>query len=1421
MANYISNVSSPKFDWETNSDLAVELKKFKRYTELLLTTPEFKDVTATEKINYILLWMGPKAIEIYDQNIAADNKTSPENLFKGFQKYFEPKNNFRLSRFKFHKMKQTENETIDQFFTRMKVEADRCKFKDTETINDNIVDQIIIGTVHDPIRKKLLEVDPDKLDLNKTLDICRTYEVTKTQLEEFKSSDEGAVGGTMESDVQKIDAMRQFTNRAQQKGNTHKYGNISSKERYSNDGKRKPIPGKNFSCYYCAGPKHSRDQCPARDAACSKCQIIGHFGKACRKSKMQQYPRAGIRTIEYDNNDEYDYEYDVNFDQLTFSDINVNSIVDMKISAMAKIQIEPQTGVVVNLKGKADTGAQGNILPLRVFQKIYPHLINDKGYPMNVKKSNITLSAYNGGLIQQYGVIEIPCKYKLSKWLKVPFFIVDTNKSIIFGIKTCTDLGLVTMNCWDDFNEINVRNTDFIQSKPVNEPNTVKHIGTDNVTSECIEKVMQCDIIKTPEYNENVPHVDLPKIANVDELKKMYPDRFQGLGKFEGTCKLTLKDNVTPVRHPPRRAPIQLHDKIKNELQRMLDLGVIRKVDEPTDWVSSITYRHKNDGSLRICLDPKPLNKALKRAEHHTPTLEELTHRFHGAKFFSKLDARSGYWSIQLDSESQILTTFNSPFGRYCFMRLPFGISTAQDSFQASMDMNLEGLKGVASITDDIVVYGDDEKDHDINLHNLMIRAKEKGIIFNAPKCFIKQKSVKFYGHVYGTDGVRPDPDKVKAIVDLEAPSDTKELQHFLGLITYLSEYIPKLSENTRPLRALLKKDIEYQWNHEQQEAFLKLKELICEANTLAYFDPNKPAIIQVDASKYALGAVLIQEQKPIAFASKSLKPAESNYFNIEREALACLFGAQKFHTYVYGKPFIIESDHKPLDMIAKKSLNAAPARLQSMFLDLQKYDFDIKYRPGKEMILADSLTRIKKAESDDDREMPIKHQVICLIQFSSQKLDELRENTTSDKDLNKLMEYINNGFPQRYRDLPQHLRQYWAFRDELSIEDGLIIKGEQVVIPTTKRNEYLNKIHEGHFGISRCQQRAKSSIYWPGINKDIIDLIGQCLPCQTHQRSQSKQPMEPIMSNIPNIAWHTIGSDLFSLDNKDYIVIGDYFSKYPFVENIRNSTSETITRITNKIFSQFGIPNTIISDNGPCFIGQPYQTLMKQHGIKHVTSSPHYPKSHGFIERLVSTAKALIKKNPNKMESSLLQYRTSPIGNNLPSPGELLFNRKIQGNLPIHTKGFQNDEVREKLLKNQQKSIKYYNRGAHDLKELNMGNNIFYQDIAKRNWIPGIITGYGPEPRSYTIRCEITGKFLRRNRIHIRPRNIDIYAPPHQTKEPYPAKQDYPEPQTYIPLKFRRIQQRPEDIVTHNQAPARRSNRNIVKPQRLVENML
>ena len=1294
VSNDLIGITPPNFSWD-EPDLPQAFHKFKRYCEILLSTPTYANKTDKVIVSYILLWLGPQGVEIYDSwSLPNDDQNIPTKVWEAFSAYFEPKSNYRLSRYQLRNIRQEDNEPVDSFVRRLKTHSQKCKFP-PEHIDDQLIDQFIVGVTHDNVRKKILDQDPSKLTLDNCIQFARTYEATDKQLHCFQ-------------DQHAVDSIR----RSRQQG----------KPRQQNTTNPNPSRASAKPCVWCSGPQHRRHMCPARESECDFCHKMGHWEKACIQ-KQHSSQNQGNKQRPYDNKPSrqqkvYEIQTDEQYDEMNFASIDTTGDGS---EAFASVKIKLSDKQVANLHGKIDTGSQGNILPLRTYQQMYP----DDGKIL--QPSSTTLTAYNGTRIKQFGYINIPCRYK-NKSATGQFFITDTNAPVIFGLQLCMKLGLVQLN-----------------------------------------------------YSIQVQHK--AALTSTKQLKEEYPDRFAGLGKLPGTYTIHVKEDAVPRIHAPRRAPIQLREKIEAELQRMIELDVIKSVTVPTDWVSSLTYVTKANGSLRMCLDPSDLNKALKRGQHHIPTMEELAYKFSNAKFFSKLDARSGYWSIVLDDQSQLLTTFNTPFGRYCFKRLPFGLCISQDIFQAAMDDGLRDLPGVVSIADDIAVFGSTEQEHDHNLHTLMQRARQINLVFNPEKCQIKQTEIPFFGNLYTATGMKPDPKKVQAISDLQEPTNQTELQSFLGFITYLAAYIPNMSAHTKPLRSLLQKDIDFQWNHEQSTAFEEIKRLICEANTLTYFDSSKPTTIQVDASQAALGAALTQEGHVIAYASKSLNDTEQRYANIEREMLACVFGAERFHTYVFGKQFTIESDHKPLEIISKKNLTAAPARLQRMLLRLQRYDYSITYRPGKEMILADSLSRLPSNADDSEIDLDVK---VCLIQFSTSRLDELRNETREDPVLFEIMEYVINGFPDQRQQMSNATRIYWSFRDEITIDNGILLKAHRVIVPTKLKQSFLKDIHVGHQGVTRCQQRARSTLYWPNIDRDIEQHVQYCDTCQRHQASQPTEQLMPLASELPNIAWHTLGTDLFSLNGDTFLIIADYMSKYPIIERLgRDTTSQAVANITSKYFSLFGAPQSIISDNGPQFIGKPYQQLMNNLDIAHVTSSPHHSRSHGFIERTIRTVKAVMKKESRDTDIALLILRTTPIGPQLPSPAELIFGRPVKSNLPLQVKSPNHEGLREHRERSYHEMTGKFH---HSYPELTMDQPVYFQDVAKKHWSPGIIIGYGPEPRSYTVLSEQTGSKLRRNRGLLRQRNThqhDPVPPPELLPDSLPVakKQESPMDQLKAPV--------------------------------------
>ena len=430
---------------------------------------------------------------------------------------------------------------------------------------------------------------------------------------------------------------------------------------------------------------------------------------------------------------------------------------------------------------------------------------------------------------------------------------------------------------------------------------------------------------------------------------------------MSGEYDIKIDLQVPPVQHGRCKVLIEYKAEIEKELNKMAYQGIITKQMEPTPWVSSLMYPNKPNGKLRICLNPKDLNKAIIRENHKAPTLEEIAHVLTGVTWFSKVDGNKAFFGMHLTEQASLLTTFNTYLGRYHFLHVPFGLKMSQDIFQMWMDDIVALCPGILTIHDDIFIYGKNDKDHDANLLNLFNIAQKESLVFNSVKCAIKQDSVTFFGGIFSAKGYSLDPGKIQGITDMPAPQTKQELQSFLGAVNYLQTFVPHLSHHMEPLRVLLKKKNTFTWDQNANDSFQRIKGLL--ENTLLkplkYYDRNKPVTLQCDVSLKGLGACIIQDGKPIAFASKSLTNTETRYANMERELLAIVFGCKKFHMYLYGRSFTVETDHKPLEMISLINLISVPVHLQKMLLCLQQYDMVITYWPGKDMLLVDALSHL------------------------------------------------------------------------------------------------------------------------------------------------------------------------------------------------------------------------------------------------------------------------------------------------------------------------------------------------------------------------------------------------------------------------------------------------------------------------------
>ena len=980
------------------------------------------------------------------------------------------------------------------------------------------------------------------------------------------------------------------------------------------------------------------------------------------------------------------------------------------------------------LQCQLDTGATCSVMSLRDLA-----VITQTGDPP-LKSSKVKLRLFDGSLMKPHGVATLKI-HQNGSTTQLNFQIVDTKNKPLLSAETCEKLGLLKV--------------------------------TINETSEVNTVVTEQDKLQVPLKRE--------------AIQKEYKDVFEGLGHIGISSSFVVNPDHTTVQHAPRRVTVTLQKEVKEKIAAMEKKGFIQKATEPKEWISSMVVVAK-PGKIRICLDPRDLNKAIQRPKYQMPTLEEVLPRLSKAKVFTTLDAKDGFYQIGLDEASSKKTTFWTPFGRYRYLRMPFGISLAPEEFERRLHEQLSGLDGVDILRDDILVAGygetqeEAEANHDQNLRKLLDRARKVNLKLNRKKMNLKKQQVKFMGHMITKGGLKPDPDKVKAVKNMPKPTCEQEALSLLGFINYLAKFLPKLSEVAQPLRDLTRANAQFIWSRQHNKAFEDMKKLVVQHHVLKYYDVSEEVTLQREASERGLGATLMQNGQPVAFASRTLSTTEQRYAQIEKECLAIVFGCEKFSQYISRREKVtVESDHKPLQSIFKKSLLHAPMRLQRMMLRLQRYNLDVVYKPGSQMFVADHLSRAFLSETDpDDEDVQVfaleleTMDPLSTVNISSESLPRLQKTTEEDPVLQTLKNTILVGWPDRKEEVPLNIRDYWNFRGELTLHNGILFKNQRVIIPRAMRPELTVRAHSSHQGIEACIRRAKDVVFWPAMSKDIQEAVEKCEVCAEFQNNNSKQPMQS--HEIPGRPWSRVSSDLFTLNSRDYIVLADSYSDFIEVGELRSTISSDVILFLKQQFSRHGIPDVLVTDNGPQFSSSEFTTFSSTWEFKHVTSSPTHAKSNGKAESAVKVVKKVFKKAHRDNKDpwlALLDQRNTPTQGVGSSPAQRLMSRRTRTLLPISANLLYpkvEEGVTKKLKVKRQKAKSYHDRSSIVLPELEIGQEVRVAGQRNKTWEEGTCVEKLSN-RSYMV--QVNGAIIRRNREALKPKR-DIG--PHNQGETKPS---------------------------------------------------
>lgn len=1068
----------------------------------------------------------------------------------------------------------------------------------------------------------------------------------------------------------------------------------------------------NRSCFNCGGPWKfgHNDECKAKDINCRACGKKGHFVRMCRKPKnknTEEKKDTNKESKESNNKksistlkwSDVEGKRDDGNKKLENTLISRNKLVCRLNSMTNKRWTKEYRVADRTVIFKIDTGADVNCIPFDLTKKL--NIVFEKYHNKN------SVYDYSGNKIKIFGTVNLKC--------------IDIDSNI-------------------------ERSAEFIvvddQSEPI--------LG--------LETSIKFELIKRLDVNTLVSSVQ-----SGDSFVKRNNDIFTGLGKFPGRFSIHLKENSKPVLHYKKRIPLALLEKLRVELDKLVRDEIISPVDYPTDWVNNLQIVEKPNGKLRICLDPKPLNACIRREHFLIPTIEDLTSKLANMKFFSVFDLSSGFWHMELDENSSDLTTFMTPFGRFKFKRVPFGLNCAPEMFQRKMVEIFGNIPGVLVYFDDIGIYAENEMEHDKIVATIVKRARENNIKFNPEKIQYRKSEIKFMGNIISEGKIRPDVKYGEAILKMKKPTDKNGVLRFLGLLKYLARFIPNLSKQTAELRNLTRNDVTFEWNEKHNMEFENMVRIITSGPILAIYDPSKQVTVQTDASKDGLGCVLIQDGHPVAFASRTLSKSEQKWAQIEKELLAIVFACQRFHFFLYGREFILESDHKPLERLILRDIDDVTKRLQGMFMSLLTYSgMTVTYKPGKEMLVADCLSRAQLPHvSEIDELSGIIHTVTKGVCLSEDNYNHYRDIMTSDKKYTRICEYVKNGWP-RHQELDELGRHFFKLQAELHVENELLFYNHRLVIPSELQRKMTKWLHEPHLGIEKTLARARRLYYWPGMNIQIKQLVLSCAICEMFKRNIQKEPL--VQEDTPRYPFNIVAMDLFEYAGRDFVAIFDAYSNYLIALKLNNKTSKHIINTICGVFDKIGYPTIMKCDNSP-FGSSEFDQFASEYNIKFKFSSPRYPQSNGLAEKGVAIAKNILKRcyeanEADQFQYRLLEYNTTPIASMHLTPSELFFGRLIKTKLPISEdllvrNSVKEGEVQEKLEKKKKYQKYYYNRGAKALPVLDTGDLVIFKKSGKE-WNYGRIVGKVND-RSYIVRDGMDNHFRRNRRFIAKTKNDGI----------------------------------------------------------------
>lgn len=752
------------------------------------------------------------------------------------------------------------------------------------------------------------------------------------------------------------------------------------------------------------------------------------------------------------------------------------------------------------------------------------------------------------------------------------------------------------------------------------------------------------------------------------------------------------KFNVPPVKiyydtsRPPCRnvftnIPLAVKPLVEERLRNLVAADIIERVVDgmDTSFCSSMLVVPKGKDDIRLVIDLRGPNRYIHRTPFPMPTLEKILAELHGAKWFSTIDLSNAFFHIELHKDSRHLTNFYTELGMYRCVRLPFGLCNAPDLFQETLQRTvLAGCDGCKNFLDDVLVFGRTKAEHDANLAKVLACLSNHNVRLNQDKCVFGSQTVKFIGFQLTPDGWQVEGEKIQAIKNFRRPTNCAEVKSFLGLITFVDRFIIHRASKSEHLRELANSE-KFYWTAQEEDEFNILKgEALDSIKRLGYYSLTDRIELYVDASPVGLGAVLIQIDENavpriIACASKALTDSEKRYPQTQKEALAVVWGVERFSYYLLTRPFTIRTDAEAIQYIfnANHRLGKrAVSRAESWALRLQPYDYDIQRVPGNQNV-ADALSRlIPETQESIPFDSDAENHYLYSLDTGNMTItwDQIEEVSENDSELISVREAMMSN------KWPIDLRAYEAQKRDMHCLGSLVFKDNRVVLPYSLRNKALDSAHGGHVGEVAMKRVMREFFWWPRMSGEVARFVKNCETCA--QLSRRNPPIPLRSRELPDGPWQMLQVDFLtvpSFGSGEFLVVTDTYSRYLYVVEMRTTDANSTNSALNDVFRMWGHPCVIQSDNGPPFQSAKFISYWEDRGVKVRKSVPLSPQSNGAVERQnpgIIKALSASKLDGSNWRQALQQYvhrhnTLIPHSRLQVTPFELMVGWKYRGNFP------------------------------------------------------------------------------------------------------------------------------------------------------------